>query len=76
MTLELRLSYADVSIKKASYKGDLIGLGGPKSLKIIFTLLTEVIVVHVRFTIIYICYLSFEGLFALLCKLVRSLIGL
>ena len=40
----------------------------------LFTLLAEVVVVHVQFTIIYIRHLSFKGLFAFFWRLTRSLI--
>ena len=40
-------------MKKSCKKG-LVGLTGPRSLKIIFALLTEVVVVYMQFIIIYI----------------------
>ena len=63
-------------MKKGSCKGGLVGLGGPKDLKIIFTLLAEVVAVYVRFTIIYIKQLSFKRLFTLFWRLAKSLIEL
>ena len=42
----------------------------------IFALLTEVIAVHVRLTIVHLWYLSLKGLFALLRRLSRSLVRL
>ena len=76
MTLELRLSYADVPTKKGSCKGGSVCPGGPRGLKMIFALLAEVVAVHMQFTIIYIRHLSLEGSFALLWRLARSLVGL
>ena len=63
--LKLCPSYADVPAKKRSCKGGPVGSGSLKSLKMIFTLLAEVVAVHVRFIIIYIWHLSLKGLFAL-----------
>ena len=74
--LKLCPSYADVPTKKESCKKGLVGLGGPRSLKTIFALLAEVVVVYVRFTIVYIRHLSLKRLFALLWRLARSLVGL
>ena len=76
MTFELYLSYVNISKKKKSCKWGLIGPNSPRSLKIIFTLLAEVIAVHVQFTKIYIWHLSFKMLFVLLWRLARSLVGL
>ena len=76
MTLELRSSYVDVCTKKKSSKRGLVGPDGPRSVKIIFTLLAEVVAVYVQFTIIYIWHLSLKGLFALLWRLARFLVGL
>ena len=42
----------------------------------IFALLAEVVVVHVRFTIVYLQHLSLKGLFALFWRLAKSLVGL
>ena len=52
--LELYPLYANVFTKKRSYKEGAISLSGLRDLKIIFALLTEVVAVHVQFTIIYI----------------------
>ena len=76
MMLELCLLYADVLLKKESCKGDSVGLDDPRGIKIIFTLLAEVVAVHMQFTIIYIQHLSFKGLFALLWRLAKFLVGL
>ena len=62
--------------RKEAAKEGLVGRGGPRGLKIIFTLLVEVVAVHVRFTIIYIWHFSFKGLFVLLWRLTRFLVGL
>ena len=74
--LELHPLYADVSTKKESCKGSLVGPSGPRSFKIIFTLLAEVVGVYVRFIIVYIRHLSLKRLFALLWRLARFLVGL
>ena len=39
-------------MKKKSYKEGLVGPNDPRGLKMIFTLLAEVVAVHVQFTII------------------------
>lgn len=55
----------NVFVKKKSCQSDLIGFGGPSSLKIIFALPTKMVVIHMHFIIIYIWNLSFKKLFAL-----------
>ena len=76
MTFELRPSYANIPTKKKSCKKGSVGPDSPRGLKMIFTLLAEVVAVHMRFTIIYIRHLSFKGLFALLWRLARHLVRL
>lgn len=43
---------ANDAIKKRGCKQDIIGVGGPGYVKIVFALLTEVIVVYVQFSIV------------------------
>ena len=74
--LKLRPSYTDLPTKKGSCKESSVGPSGSRDLKIIFTLVAEVVAVHVWFTIIYIRYFSFKGLYAILWKLASSLVRL
>ena len=75
-TLELHLVYTNIFTKKSSYKESLVGPISPNGLKIIFTLLTKVIVVYVLITIIHLQYFSLIGLLALWRRLFMSLVWL
>ena len=66
----------NVSMEKKSCKGSLVGPSSPSNLKIIFVLLTKVIVAHMWLIIIYFRYFSLKGLLALCRRLSRSLVWL
>ena len=68
--------HTNIFAEEKSCKESPVGPSGPSSFKIIFTLLTEVIAVHVQFTIIYLWYLSLKGSLALCWRLFRSLVWL
>ncbi len=50
--LVLGLLIVDGSIEERDYKQDTVRAGSPYSVKIVFALLTEVIAVHMQFSII------------------------
>ena len=72
--LVLHPAHTNVSAEEKSCKGSLIGPGGPSGLKIVFVLLTEVILVYMRLTIIHLWYLSLERSLALRWRMSRSLV--
>ena len=74
--LVLSLLHANASTKKKSCKKSPVGPGGPSGLKIIFALLTKVVVVYVWLSKVYIQHLSLKRLLTLCWRLSRSLVWL
>ena len=62
---ELHLAHTNIFTKKKNCKKGLVGLGGLSSLKIIFALSTEIVIVHMQFTIIHIQHFNFKESFVL-----------
>ena len=65
VTLVLRLAHTNILAEEKSCKGSPVDPSGPSGLKMVFALLTEVIVVYMQLTIIHLQYLSIERLLAL-----------
>lgn len=53
--------YTNIILKKKSYKKDRIDLSSSSGLKIVFILLTKIVVVYIYLTIIYIKDFGFEN---------------
>lgn len=56
----LILAEIDWPVEKRSCKQNTVGLGSTDSLKLVFTLLTELITIHVRFSIVQVGKTSFK----------------
>ena len=75
-TFVLRPLHTHVSAEKKSCKESPVGFSNPRSLKMVFALLTKLITVHMQLTIVHFWDLSLNGLFTLRRRLTRSLVRL
>ena len=74
--LKLCPTYTNIFIEKSCCKKSLIGLNGLSSIKIIFALLTKVVIIYIQLIIIHLRHFSLKRLLALRRKLSKSLVQL
>ena len=75
-TLVLRPAHTNIPAEEKNCKESPVGSSGLSVLKMVFALLTEMIAVYMRLTIIHLRYFSLERSLALRWRLFKSLIRL